>query len=383
MRPTASLATLVAFTLAVSALPVRAQEKPAAAPAGAPAAAPAAAAAAQPADPNRAAAATIATGGTATVIAVDAAERVVVLKTADGDVIPVKCGKNVANFDQIKAGDEVRATAIDRIAVYVGKDEAGDRFGTGHMIMTAGKGERPGFIITDTAQAKAKVEAVDPAAKTVTLMAAGGKSTPVSVGPDVDLSSIKAGDEIVVRTTTGIALSVEKPGEARTAAAREGSQTRTATVESVDRAQRTVTLKTAEGKTRTVTLGEEAVNFDQIEPGDQVRATIAEEVAVAVHRAGAAPRPGEEGGSRAMLGAPKGAKPGVLIAATKRVTGTIDSVDPAGRTITLTTSEGGKPQKIKVGDRVELAGLKAGDEVAARVTEALAVVVEKPAKTQP
>ena len=55
---------------------------------------------------------------------------------------------------------------------------------------------------------------------------------------------------------------------------------------------------------------------------------------------------------------------------------------PRGRTITL-TSEGGTPQKIKVGDRVELAGLKAGDEVAAHVTEALAVVVEKPAKTQP
>ena len=74
-------------------------------------------------------------------------------------------------------------------------------------------------------------------------------------------------------------------------------------MESVNRAERTVTLKTAEGKTRTVTLGKEAVNFDQIEPGDQVRATLAEEVAVAVYRAGAAaPGPGKRAAAARCCG---------------------------------------------------------------------------------
>jgi hypothetical protein len=371
MRVT-SHATFVAFALGITVVPVisaRAQEKEAAAPG----------AAARQVDPT-AAASSIVASGAATVVAVDPAERVVVLKTADGDMIPVKCGKNVVNFDQIKAGDIVKATAIDRVAVYIGKEDPAERFGTGRVIMRAGKGERPGFLIADTAQAKAKIEAIDANAKTVTLAGAGGKSTTVSVGEDVDLSSVKKGDEITVRTTTGIALSVEKPGEAQLAS--EGPQTRTAIVEAVDKEQRTVTLKTAEGKTRTIHLGEEAVNFDQIAVGDHVRATMAEEVAVAIHRAGAEPRPGEASGSRQLFGAPKGAKPGVLIAATRRVTGKLDAIDAEARTIVLSSSEGGKPQKIKVGPKVELEGLKAGDEIAARVTEAMAVVVEKPSKEQ-
>jgi len=372
MRPINSLAASLALTIViVPAASARAEDK-----------APASAAGQQQqkATDPQSAAATISTSGSAKVVAVDPEERLVILKTADGDMIPVKCGKNVVNFDQIKAGDEVKATAVDRVAVYVGKDEAGDRFGSGRVIMRAAKGERPGFLIADTAQSKAKVEAVDAEARTLTLAGAGGKSTQVSVGPDVDLSNIKQGDEITVRATTGIALSVERPGEAQLAAGSEGPETRTATVEAVDKEQRLVTLKTAEGKTRQVHLGEEAVNFDQIEVGDQVRATVAEEVAIAIHRAGATPRPGEEGGNRAMIGAPKGAKPGVIIATTRRVTGKIDSIDAEGRTVTLTATEGGKPMKIKVSPKVELTGLKAGDEVAARVTDAMAIVVEKPAK---
>jgi len=355
----------------VPVISVQAADKPAAAPAQD----------ARQSDPPRAAS-TIAASGTATVVAVDPAERVVVLKTADGDMIPVKCGKNVVNFDQIKAGDQVKATAIDRVAVYVGKEDPAERFGTGRIVMRAGKGERPGFLIADTAQAKAKIEAIDADAKTVTLVGADGKSSTISVGPDVDLTKVKKGDEITVRSTTGIALSVEKPGEAQLAAANEGPEVRTATVEAVDKEQRIVTLKTAEGKTRQIQLGEEAVNFDQIEVGDHVRATVAEEQAVAVHRAGAEPRPGEAGGSRRLIGAPKGAKPGALIAATRRVTGKIEAIDAEAHTIVLAGEDGGKPQKIKVNEKVDLTGLKAGDEIAARVTEAMAIVVEKPAKQE-
>src|SRR5687767_5385842 len=228
MRPITSLAAVLAFTvgaIAPSTSALAQEEKKAAAPGAAPAAAAGQEQAQKPATPQ-AAASTIAVSGTAKVVAVDPEERLVILKTADGDMIPVKCGKSVVNFDQIKAGDEVKATAVDRVAIYVGKDEAGDRFGSGRVIMKAAKGERPGFLIADTAQSKAKVEAVDATARTVTLVGASGKSTPVSVGPDVDLANIKQGDEITVRTTTGIALSVERPGEAQLAAASEGPETR-------------------------------------------------------------------------------------------------------------------------------------------------------------
>jgi hypothetical protein len=44
------------------------------------------------------------------------------------------------------------------------------------------------------------------------------------------------------------------------------------------------------------------------------------------------------------------------------------------------SDDAGKPQKIKVGACDDVAGLKSGDEVQARVTDTLAIVEEKPAK---
>jgi Cu/Ag efflux protein CusF len=358
--------------------------------AAAPAAAPPAAAADQAATPQGAAA-TIAESGTATVVAVDADTRVVVLKTADGNTIPVKCGKDVVNFDQIKAGDEVKATEADRVVVFISKEGATVPQADGRVVLRNAKGERPGIVIADTRQATAKVDAVDAAAKTVTLTGATGKPMTFSVGPDLDLSGVKPGDQVTVRATCGIAISVQRPGEegeARPAAEKIGTQTRTATVESVDREQRTVTLKTSEGKTRTIHVGDEAVNFDQVQPGDQVRATLAESVALSIQKAGA----GEQAAPAAAAGtedkrdsvniitAPKGSKPGILIAATKRMSGKIDSIDADQRIVTLTPADGGKPQKVKASPSIDLSTLKAGDAVEARVTDAIALVVEKPEK---
>ena len=110
----AALVTLAVGTL-VPALSARALQD--AAPAGAPASA-------RPADPSGAASVNVTT--TATVAAVDPANRLVVLRTADGDMIQLKCGKSVTRLDQIKPGDEVKAVAMGRVAVFVGKDAPAD-----------------------------------------------------------------------------------------------------------------------------------------------------------------------------------------------------------------------------------------------------------------
>jgi hypothetical protein len=45
--------------------------------------------------------------------------------------------------------------------------------------------------------------------------------------------------------------------------------------------------------------------------------------------------------------------------------------------ITL-TEVGGQPKTIKVGSKVDISDLKAGDDITARVTQSLAIVVERP-----
>src|SRR5262245_22661064 len=334
--------------------------------------------------------AAIAATATATVKAVDPDARTVTLETSDGQTRTIKCGKEVINFDQIKPGDQVKALAIARLAVSVGPpDSAGASEGA--IIARAPKGDKPGVIISGTERITATVEAVDPAARTVTLVGVDGQTKPIQVAKDVDLSSVKKGDDVTVQLTKGVALWVQSPEDAaRPAAGVMGPggagadvtgglaglevATKTATVEAIDKETRTITLKTESGQTRQIPLGKEVINFDQIAVGDKVRATLAEEVAIAVSKGGALPD-AEEG--TLIARAPRGEKPGILIADSTQVTGKIQSVDADKRTITLTDADG-KPRTVKAAPRVNLSELSAGDSITARVTQALAIVVEKP-----
>jgi Cu/Ag efflux protein CusF len=347
-----------------------------------------AAQAAQPgaADAGGPAGVAIVATGTATVKAIDPDKRMVTLQTPDGRTIDIHCGKEVRNFDQIKVGDQIKAAAVARLAVAISKGgSASDEAST--LIARTPQGSQPGAIIARTAEVSAKVVAVDAAMGTVTLSGMDDQPQKIKVSSDVDLSSIKEGDEVVVRVTKGFAIWDAGSAEAQPAAERirpgaegggafaiEGA-TATATVESVDPAKRTVTLKGPEGNTRTIQLGRQCVNFDQIKAGDQVRATLAEAVALSVSKGGAAAPSADRGPVMAL--APRGAKPGILVADTDTVTGQIKSIDPDKKTITLSDADGGT-RTIKAGPNVNLSDLKEGDDVTARVTEAMAIVVTRP-----
>ena len=108
--------------------------------------------------------------------------------------------------------------------------------------------------------------------------------------------------------------------------------------------------------------------------GDEVKATLLEAVAVAVSKSNAAP---DASGRDLVAVAPKGAMPGVIMAKTRQITAKIVSVDPQARTVTVEGPAGGTPT-IRVGPKVNLNGLQKGDDVTLRVTDALALGVERP-----
>jgi hypothetical protein len=176
----------------------------------------------------------------------------------------------------------------------------------------------------------------------------------------------------------------QEPGATTTATAKAksraeaaievGAITATSKVTAVDPDKRTVTLTNDAGETNTYQLGKNVRNFDQIKVGDHVKATLLESVAVAVSKSSAAPDAGARG---VVAVAPKGAMPGVIMAKTRQITAKIVSVDTAARTVTVEGPMGGKPT-IKVGPKVNLDQLQTGDDVTLRVTDALAIRVEKP-----
>jgi hypothetical protein len=146
-----------------------------------------------------------------------------------------------------------------------------------------------------------------------------------------------------------------------------------ARVTAIDKANRKVTLLDADGEKSTVKVGPEAVNFDQIRVGDLVKATVTEELVVYLDEEGAA----SSGEAGVVALAPKGAKPGGLVAQTKQITATVKAIDRRKRTATL-QFEDGSTKTFAVRDDIDLSRRKVGEKVVFRVTEMIAISVEKP-----
>jgi Spy/CpxP family protein refolding chaperone len=148
----------------------------------------------------------------------------------------------------------------------------------------------------------------------------------------------------------------------------------TATVAAIDQATRRVTLVGPDGIKQTVEVGPGAINFDQVHLGDRLVVTVAEEIVVAVAGEGES----LSGGGAQWVGiAPKGAKPAGVLAQTTQVTAKVVAIDTAQRKATLQFADG-STRTVAVRADVDLSKRKVGDQVAIRVTQALAVQVKKP-----
>ena len=148
---------------------------------------------------------------TAKVTAVDPAKRTVTLVNPDGITNSYELGKSVRNFDQIKVGDEVKATLLEAVAVAVSKSSAPPDASGRDLVAVAPKGAMPGVIMAKTRQISAKIVSVDPQARTVTVEGPAGGTPTIRVGPKVNMNELQKGDDVTLRVTDAFALRVEKP----------------------------------------------------------------------------------------------------------------------------------------------------------------------------
>lgn len=149
--------------------------------------------------------------------------------------------------------------------------------------------------------------------------------------------------------------------------------TRTATVTAIDSAKRKVTLVSPGGSMSIYKAGPEVVNFAQIRVGDQVKATVTEEVAIFI---GSGAPPSAMAGAGVAL-APVGARPGAVLVDTAQVTVKVTAVDATKHKVTFELPDG-TTKKVKAGSKVDLSTVRPGDNVTMQVSEGLAITVEKP-----
>ncbi len=170
----------------------------------------------------------------------------------------------------------------------------------------------------------------------------------------------------------GVSTIAVRPGEA--GGAIEEKITVSASVAAIDPSTRKITLSAPDGSTASFLAGPEIRNFDQIRVGDRVTATVVQQLVVFVRTAQESPTVTH---AAALASAPKGAKPGALVAETYEIVATVKSIDSAKHTATLQFADG-QTKIVPVRSDVDLSRYGVGDNVVIRVSEALLVLVGSP-----
>ena len=146
-----------------------------------------------------------------------------------------------------------------------------------------------------------------------------------------------------------------------------------ATVTGIDPASREVTMVTPEGKKSKVSVDPSVRNFNQIQMGDQVNATVTKTVTIRLLE------PGETafGQSTNVTVAPEGAKPSAVRTETTQGTARIEVLDAKKRKVTLRYPDGDS-ETYDVRKDVDMSKAHVGQDVLISSTEAKAIRVEKP-----
>ena len=146
----------------------------------------------------------------------------------------------------------------------------------------------------------------------------------------------------------------------------------TATIEAIDKTNRTVMLKGPKGNLLELTVDPAVTRFDALKVGDTVKTDYYEQVVYELQKPGAvaAPDTVTAGGGKLT-----GAKPGGAIVKETVTTVTIMAIDMETPAVTIRTSDG-QVLSFRARNRKNHEGVKVGDKVQVTQTSALMIAVE-------
>lgn len=146
---------------------------------------------------------------TATVVSVDMATRMVVLKGPKGNLVEIYADERVKNLPQLKAGDLVTAAYAEAVALEVKPAGAAlAKRSEKNDLETAKLGEKPGMLATKTETVVAQITRIDKKKQLASLKNPEGKIIDVKVKNPDNLKNVKVGDMVEVTYTQAIAVAV-------------------------------------------------------------------------------------------------------------------------------------------------------------------------------
>jgi len=148
---------------------------------------------------------------TGTVKAVDLDKKTVTVEGSTGRVETIDA-KEARNLDQLKVGDKVTVTYTQALAVFVRKSDEPPSRSEKETVQLAPKGEKPGGVVARTVELTGTIQSVDAQKRMVEVRVPAGDVRTFKVDPRVkNLEQVKKGDQVVLRYTESVALSVVKP----------------------------------------------------------------------------------------------------------------------------------------------------------------------------
>ena len=147
---------------------------------------------------------------TGTVKAVDLQNKTVTVEGSGGKTVTVNA-PNARNLDQVHVGDKVNLQYTEELALFVRKSDAQPSATQTETLTLAPKGQKPAGVVARTVELTGTVESIDAKKRTVSVKRPAGNVRTFHVDKAVkNFNQIKVGDQVVLRITEAVALSVVK-----------------------------------------------------------------------------------------------------------------------------------------------------------------------------
>ena len=146
------------------------------------------------------------------VVGINRANRTVSVMGPEGNVLVVKVGKGAQNFDRIRVGDIVRLDYYESVAVYVSSDGKPPEAEVAAVALAAPKGQMPAGEVVEVTDVSATIQSINPVKRVLRLKGPAGNVFEVKVDKSVQgFGQLKVGDNVHVRHTEAIAVTVSRP----------------------------------------------------------------------------------------------------------------------------------------------------------------------------
>jgi Cu/Ag efflux protein CusF len=146
---------------------------------------------------------------TATIQAIDKANRLVTLKDESGAEDTMQVGPAMKRFDELKVGDKVKVTYYESLVLQVRKPADAAKAAGDTAKLSTGTGGSPAATLSRQQTTTVEVLAIDQKLPSITVKTADGRTVTRKVENRKNLEGVKVGDKIDITYTQAAILSVE------------------------------------------------------------------------------------------------------------------------------------------------------------------------------